>query len=358
MEIETDDAQQLLELVRAAGPHALASFGARIERLRAVRLPPSAGRDDRPLALRGRAQVRACLLAYEEILAYDRSGSVEGLATSVAEASVQLNEVFNFPVRFDVARQLLKSYTARWPNARPLSIRVPLLGDVDSPRDEFRDDQDKDVQVVAKPGATVTFVVFCDIRNHFGVQLNLLHHCCLSHRPINVIYLRDFSHHLFLTGVRSLGNIEQTYGKLRRQLSQLNTRKLVLLGHSGGVFSALSYGTRLGADQVLAFGGPTSLDIGLEQTERQVYARVSELREAGEIDWPNIRELYAQGRGTAVSLYYAAKHPVDRQQAENLAGLPNVRLGPVPTANHFVMDYLAESGELELALAAAAKMPP
>jgi hypothetical protein len=69
-------------------------------------------------------------------------------------------------------------------------------------------------------------------------------------------------------------------------------------------------------------------------------------RAAGKIGWPNLREAYAQ-RTTPVSVFFGDEHRVDRMQAENLAGLPNVELHPVPSKYHFVIDSLATSGELE-----------
>jgi hypothetical protein len=256
-------------------------------------------------------------------------------------------------LRFDVARALVGVYTERWPNVHALSVLPAMLGDTDRPRDGFRDNARRDMQIVRKPGAAVTFVVFCGIRHGFGIQLNILHHCWLAQRRVNVIYVRDYAQNMYLTGIESLGDVESTIRHLREQLSRLGTKKLICVGNSGGVFGALYYGALLKADASLLFAGPSSLDIGLQETERQSYPRLSELRQAGKIDWPNIREIYQQN-GMPVSLYFGADNRVDRMQAENLAGVPNVQLEAVPSRHHFMIDALARSGELERIFGAAA----
>ena len=72
------------------------------------------------------------------------------------------------------------------------------------------------MQIVRKPNATTTFVIFCTIRHTFGISLNLFHHSCLAKLNVNVIYLRDFKLSLFLSGISSLGDVEQSGAALRR----------------------------------------------------------------------------------------------------------------------------------------------
>jgi hypothetical protein len=301
----------------------------------------------------GQSELRARLLAYHEVLTYDGTGAVQGLAANVPEATLELSEIYSFLLRFDVARALLNIYAARWPKASYLSLALPIMGDADGPQDDFRDSRTHDVQIAPKREAAVTFVVFCGLRHAFGVQLNVLHHCCLARHNVNVVYLRDFEQALYLTGVKSLGGVAETCDALRDHFARLNAGKLVFVGNSGGVFAALHYGAMLGADLVLLFSGPTSLDIGMEHTERQAYHRLHDLHRAGQVDWPDLRDIYAR-RAPPVWLYYGSQNSFDRQQAENLAGLANVQLRPVATDFHFVIHRLAETGELERIFAAAA----
>ena len=310
----------------------------------------------RPKRNLGSAGISACLLAYHEVMTYDSQGSVTGLARNVAEATVQLREIYDFTLRFDVARSLSAIYAKRWPNTRAIRMVLPLLEDVDGPADEFKDRKRVDVQVVRRPGATATFVVFCGLGHTFGIPINVLHHCCLAKHKTNVVYLRDLSGAMYLRGVSSLGDVSDTCGSLRSLFSEMNTRKLVFIGNSAGAFASLYYGSLLDADSVLLFGGPTSLEIGAAEVERQVFARVHKLRSEGVIEWPNLREIYAQ-RSTSVSAYFASENRVDRLQAENLQGLRNVELYPIETQHHVVLGDLAKTGELNRIFAAAAARP-
>jgi hypothetical protein len=295
-----------------------------------------------------------CLLCYYEVLAYDRTGEIKGLARNVAEATLQLREIYDFTLRFDIARALIDEYVGRWPNARGLRIPIPLIGDLKGPVDAFRDRKGVDVQVVRRPGATTTFVVFCGLGHHFGTPLNIFHHCCLAMHEANVVYLRDLSGCLYLTGMKSFGSIEQTCAGLRKVFAELNTRKLVFMGSSAGVFGALYYASLLDANEVVVFGGPTSLDIGAAEPEKQLYGRVMERRDEGKAVWPDLREIYADGP-RPVSLYFAGGNRVDRLQAENVADLPNMNIHPLDTSFHFVLDELRRQGLLDSIFADAAR---
>jgi len=185
---------------------------------------------DNALVGAGASRIRAQLLAYHEALIFEETGSVEALAANVPEAIFQLHEIFTSLLRFDVANGLLEKYLARWPQARPLNIFPPVIRGVDGPEDGFRDDRNLDLQIVrASSAAPTTFLVFCGIRHGFTVPLNVLHHCWLARYSVNVVYLRDFSHDLYLTGVESLGDVEQTRTALRNVLSSLSARKIVCM---------------------------------------------------------------------------------------------------------------------------------
>jgi hypothetical protein len=341
---------ELLEQVRTAGPQGLSDFSYRIALASAA---PEPALNPTEAAPPGQPVARANLLAYREIIAFDRTGVVQGLAQNVAQATHQLNEIYTHALRFDVARALLTVYVARWPTARALGVALPIIGDTSGPFDGFRDNKDLDVQIVAKPGATTTFVVCCGLRHAFGVQLNVLYHCSLAKHNTNVVFLRDFSQSLYLPGIRSLGGLRETLKALRKTLASLKTQKLVFIGNSGGVFGALYYGARLHGDLMLLFGGPSSLELGLEETERQAYPRILALHNSSKIAWPNLRVEYSRNK-KPVWYYFSSGNRVDRTQAENLQGLANVELRPVPTPHHFMVNEIAETGELEKVLALAA----
>lgn len=340
----------LLELLRATSPQDIPRFRADLEREVLGEKKDVAAR---PGAAARSSRLRAQLSAYLELLEFEQTGSVKGLAHIVPEAILQLKELFKFTLRFDVARKLIEKYVERWPSVPALNILPPVIGSAAGPVDDFRDDNTLDLQIVPAPGATTTVVVFCGVRHAFGIQLNVLHHCVIAKHGVNVVYVRDFAQNLYLTGIQSMGGLQETIGGLRKVLADLGTKKTATVGNSAGVFAALFFGARLPADLVLLFSGPSSLEIGLEETERQVYPRLFQLREEGKIEWPDIRETYA-ACDVPVQFYYGEQNRFDRSQAENLAGLPHVRLCPLPATSHFVLDQLAASGELDRIFAAAA----
>jgi hypothetical protein len=217
----------------------------------------------------------------------------------------------------------------------------------------FKDDQKLDVQIARKTGAKTTFVIFCGLAARFGQYLNIIHHCCMAKLDVNVVYLRDFSQLLYLTGIRSLGTPEQSRDKLREAIAGLGTTRLVCMGNSGGVFGALYYGSILPADHVVVFSGPVSLQIGFEEAERQAYQKLHALRVEGKVEWPDLREIYARSR-VLVDFYFGNENRVDTAQAHTLAGLSNVSLRPLKSKNHVLIDEMHRGGLFDRVLASAA----
>lgn len=302
----------------------------------------------------GSAQNRLRLLAYHEMIAYDTDGVLRGFAKSTFEAVIQLSELFQHTVRFDITRKLVPCYRARWPRLLALQSMESFVARLRAPQDGFKDNQKLDVQIVRKPGATTTFVVFCGLAAKFGQHLNIIHHSCMARLDVNVVYLRDSSHRLYLTGIRSLGTLQESCERLRELIADLNTRKLVCMGNSGGVFAALYYGSLLPADKVVVFSGPASLQIGFEESERQAYQRLHELHATGELEWPDLRAIYV-GNNIPVQFHFGRGNRVDRAQAETLAGLPNVKLCPFNTKNHVLIDEMHQTGLFDRVLRAAAR---
>src|SRR5690606_34892337 len=104
-------------------------------------------------------------------------------------------------------------------------------------------------------GAETTVIMMCGNSHRFGVELNSV---ALWLEPVqaNLIYMRDYNFSLYLSGVRSIGNMEESVARIKQDIEKLGTKRLVLMGSSGGVFGALNYGQKLKADLVLCFAGP------------------------------------------------------------------------------------------------------
>lgn len=289
-------------------------------------------------------RVQAALNAYRAAIEYDTPGAVTPRARGGPAAVIEVNELVGPMLRFEVARRALDAYRGKWPRLHGLNVTETMMPDGARVTDGFRDDPRRDVQVAPKPGATTTFAVFTGRRHKFGVSLNLMHHGWFSPLGVNVIYLRDFQEALYIQGIKSVGGEDATLAALKGIVASLGTTRLVCLGNSGGVFGAWYYAVRLGAQHVLNFSGPSSIEIGI-QMKPEYYDRFRELHERNLIAWPDIRALYAAHPQVTAEVFFGGDHEFDRAQAEHMAGLPNVRLEPAPGfGKHFVVGELVRAG--------------
>lgn len=208
-----------------------------------------------------------------------------------------------------------------------------------------------DVQVVDRK-APATLFLFTGVGHQFGFPLNLLH-LWLSRLDANIVYLCDFNMALFQMGLMSVGPYAETVAYLRDLACSLG-RRTVLAGHSGGVFGALTMARDMPADAVLAFSGPSTLELGLATKEdRPFYANVLSLLESGAMTMPDLRADY-QRCGIPVDYFFGAQNGFDARQARTLEGLPNVTLRPVAgVPRHTVLPELIAEGTLTEVFAAA-----
>ena len=126
----------------------------------------------------------------------------------------------------------------------------------------FKDDQDKDVQVVERPGASCVVFAFCGRRQRINMPLWLFHRWVSALDDVSVVYLRDFDENHFVGGIRSLGSRAETVAALQGIASQLGARRIVCLGNSSGGYAAMRYGLDIGAERVANFGGSVNLEPG------------------------------------------------------------------------------------------------
>jgi len=196
-------------------------------------------------------------------------------------------------------------------------------------------------------GAETTLILACGNSHRFGVELNAVA-IWLEALPVNLVYLRDFNLSLYLAGVRSIGNMEESVARMRQDLDALGTKRLIFAGSSGGVFGALNYGHQLNADMVLCFAGPTSLIAGkLEASERPSYMKIQKMIDDGIIVEPDMRAAYEKS-GIRVRYFYGAEYDFDKVQVPTLEGLPNVTIEPlVDWPRHIVIAEMARRGLLK-----------
>lgn len=247
-----------------------------------------------------------------------------------------------------VLRSFLQVSAAKWNWRRggeveallsPPGITLPPLRMIEHP---WRDWQ------VFDRKAQATVILFCGASGKFGVELNLLLPW-LSDLPCNIIVARDIWQKLYLRGIRSLaGDLPPTIEAIRFILARLGTRRLVTAGNSGGVYAALNYGRLLGADQVLCFSGPATLDAGFEEMEdRPVYESISQAVAEGTLVAPDLlAEIAAQN--LPVRYFYGGDNRFDAGHAARLRPLPSVSVEPIEGWDgHFILAELVRRGQFK-----------
>jgi pimeloyl-ACP methyl ester carboxylesterase len=133
---------------------------------------------------------------------------------------------------------------------------------------------------------------------------------------------------------------------LQRIADEVGGRRIYALGVSMGGYAALYYGLQLGAEGVLNLAGATDFTPSFVESLEPVAPEYLGLRQVAPDYTVNLRETYACAtRRPHVIIAYSAGNPRDRQQAERMAGLPNVELVAVDYAQHNVLDPLIRNGE-------------
>jgi amino acid adenylation domain-containing protein len=193
----------------------------------------------------------------------------------------------------------------------------------------FKDDAEKEVQVVRNGNADAALLLFCGNMDRLGLPLPLIHRW-LGRLPAHLVYLRDFRRLFFMAGFSSLGgDREVAFCRLRTIISSLGARRLVCYGNSAGVFAALHYGLHLNAEAVLGVSGPTNLSA---EFNAHLNSRRSAARLRAEVRLPCLamsQAYAAPKRRPRVWLVYGDSHWDDRLQAEDMGGLPDVVLQPL-----------------------------
>lgn len=198
--------------------------------------------------------------------------------------------------------------------------RLPPLCD-DPSFAAFRDDGEKEVQIVPRADANCVLLAFSGRLRRLGMPIDLIHHW-FGQLGVHVVYLRDYEGHNYDQGIRSLSrDMEGTLQALQQIIGNLGTNRVVCYGNSLGSYGALRYALELKAEAVLAFAAPTNLLPNFGNF-------IDKLNAEPGID---LRPLYESRDYTPrVHLVYGEHHAFDRAQALNFRGLPTISLEMIP----------------------------
>lgn len=171
----------------------------------------------------------------------------------------------------------------------------------------------------------------------------------LATLDVNVIYLRDLKHNWYLNGVPGVGNtVEEITTFLLGKKSQYSFRKIITIGASAGGFAALLFGSRIGADVIMAFSPQTFMDWfhrlfywdrRWEDRRREIYAG-----DAGNRAYLDLKPVLEKFEGK-VQLFYDKNHRLDNAHAKRVT-LKQVAYFNFDEGGHTLAKHLKDNGKL------------
>jgi pimeloyl-ACP methyl ester carboxylesterase len=255
---------------------------------------------------------------------------------------------------FEVGRIEIVEYAARYlhPIYPELTYLATLAAFFDAmPRHPpaplpFCDEPAVEIQVVRRPNCDNVLLCFCAAEGTLGLPVNFIHQW-LGRLPVSLVYIKDFRDLSGGGGYPTLGpDRASAVAAFRRIADEIGGKRIYTLGVSLGGYAALYYGLELGAVSILNLAGATDFTPEFVNRLGSVPQKYLNLCEFAPDYLRNLRDSCASAAHKArVLIAYSAGHPRDRQQAERIAGLPNVELVAVDYAQHNVIDPLIRQRE-------------
>ena len=296
---------------------------------------------------------------YRSMIAWKLRGEFVEPSNNPPAAKIQMWELDAFCPDIEYRRRFIDDAVARYPNRRGFTLFKSVLANVSGTRSRFKV-TGEDVQILRRPGATMTIIGFGAIRGAFaGIGWDLFERVVVQTLNANFIILEDSDERIFLSGIKSLGDYEASVAAVRRILAEFADTTIVATGASGGVFGAINFAADLGVRHIVAFAGPTSIEVGEENENRQVYRRISADIAAGRFPRVNLAEKVNGSAIERIDFFVAGQSEFDMAQMNALRSqCPQVH--PIifeDSDSHIVTDYAIEDGSLFEAFRAGPKTP-
>ncbi|WP_375286535.1 hypothetical protein [Sphingomonas sp.] len=320
--------------------------------------------DDELQALlnRPRGRVRRALPQlhlYRSVIAWKRTGRFTTPFEDVVTARIQFWELDEHCAILDYKRRFVDEAVERFPDRRGFRLFQRVLGTISHSRSRFKAGSG-DVQIYRRPDATMTIIGFGDIKGGFtGVGWTLFDRAIAEPLNANIILLRDRNRRIYLKGIESLGDYQTSIAKVRELLKEFAHTRIVATGCSGGVFGAINFSADLGVRHIVAFSGPTTIEIGEANSDRQAYRLISADIEAGVIERIDLAAKVNASAIDRIDFFVAGQSPFDMAQLNALRERsPKV----VPhiyedLGGHVITDYAIEDGSIFTAFNAGPQTP-
>ena len=316
----------------------------------------------RALLDRPRPRIRRglpALLLYRSIIAWKRDGEFLPPFEDAVNARVQFWELDDHCADLEYKRRFVDEAVRRFPERRGFRLFQRVLATISHSKSRFKADL-SDVQIYRRPGATMTIVGFGDIKGGFtGVGWMLFDRAVAEPLNANIVLLRDRNRRIYLNGIESLGDYRTSVAKVREIIAEFSDTRVVATGCSGGVFGAINFAADLGVRHVVAFSGPTTIEIGEENEDRQVYRRISADIEAGLIERIDLAAKVNASAIERIDFFVAGQSSFDMAQLDALRSRCD-KVEPhiyEQLSGHVITDYAIEDGSIFNAFNAGPQTP-
>ena len=204
--------------------------------------------------------------------------------------------------------------------------------------------------LIREPSSDTLVVGFALPEGSLGLPLNAVH-AMLSSKGVNALYLYDSRQLYHLDGTDRFGpGYQAMLDGIRALAAELGTRRLITLGGSATGYTAIRTAMDLGADGALTFSAQTLMLANADPGNTRSAHTLARLRENV---LPMMRDLrpmlVAHKPAPHIAFYFSGSNRRDYMHADNIAGLPNVALHPIPTlGRHDCITEMAARGYRDL----------
>ncbi len=188
-------------------------------------------------------------------------------------------------------------------------------------------------------------IVYATAWNNFDVSFPLLH-CLIASRVDHIVYVKNPGLGMYATGNHEYGNsIDQMSSRICALIAGMNPSNVKVMGFSGGGYAALHLAAKAGANAFLGLGIKTdfSKDSTLANPPNRTTPRESDYANNTLV---NMRELPEIGGIGQAILYFGERDEFDREQALNMAHLPNFTIRAIQQGSHSLLIDLLVAGRL------------
>lgn len=258
---------------------------------------------------------------YRSLLTYKLTGQYEPAFQQLPGAQVQIWELEAQWPDLSYQKAFLAAAITQFGPRPGFKMFENVFAAVDpAVKSDFFDDPDADFQIHRRPGATLTILGFSGLNQRFaGLGWNSFDRTVALPLNANLIVVRDFHRRLYLAGVESMGDYAATVAQIKEALAEFRDTRIVAAGGSGGVFGAINISCDLDIRRIVAFGGPTSLELGEGNEDRQVYRKIADEAAEGLYSRPDLVQRVNASPIERIDFFVAGGHEFDFAQMQNLA---------------------------------------